>query len=392
MRPAADSGTVRHVRHAACCGLLILGAATLASPRVAAQARPAAGSDARLTGGNGTLYIGGYPDVIWIIDEATERVTATIHTKGGIPRRLGLTRDLKRFYIIDATSEVVEIVDIASRTTIDTFKLTEGNKRVRVASIEPDPTNSYAILLTRTATKLRDRVEIGPSTMQQYDLKQHKIIRTIPWPDGQERDQANLMFSPDGKLLYFLGNEILIFETTNFTQVDKWDLSNLEEGLGQVSVSFGGFGGLDTVNDEAGYVTTTLTVEDPVQHRRMIGVARINLNKKDLEFYTIGPAGGVNFVLAPDRKRGYGLESAVGRYQFWTIDLEQRKVISRAEFEGRPRMSLKTSSNGKLLYIYNAGNTIDLYDAASYKYLRTINLDGDVTTGFYVVPRTASKP
>ena len=145
------------------------------------------------------------------------------------------------------------------------------------------------------------------------------------------------------------------------------------------------------VNDEPGFLTTTLTIEDPVQHRRMIGVAHIDLNKKDLEFYTLGPAGGVNIVLAPDRKHAYGLESEVGRYQFWTIDLEQRKVTSRTEFDGRPRMSLKTSSNGKLLYIYNAGNTIDVFEAATYKYLRTIDLDGDVTTGFYVVPTQGAR-
>ena len=55
----------------------------------------------------------------------------TIHIKSGIPRRLGLTRDRTLFYIIDATQEIVEIVDIASKTTLDTFKLTEGNKRIR---------------------------------------------------------------------------------------------------------------------------------------------------------------------------------------------------------------------------------------------------------------------
>ena len=346
----------------------------------------------RISGGNGTFYLGGYPNVIWIMDEATEKINGTIHLKTGIPRRMSLSRDRTRFYIIDATAEKAEIVDIASRTTIDTFSLTEGNTRIRINSLEPDPTHRYAILLTRSGTKLRDRVEVGPATLQQYDLKEHKVIRTIPWPDGEERDNANLMFSPDGKLLYFLGNEILIFETENFTQVDKWDLSNLEEGLGQVSVSFGGFGGLDTVNDEPGFLTTTMTVEDPVQHRRMIGVARINLSKKDLEFYTIGPAGGVNFVLAPDKKHGYGLESSVDRYQFWTFDLEQRRVTSRAEFAGRPRMSLKTSSNGRLLYIYNAGNTIDMYDAATYRYLRTVALDGDMTTQFYVVPRSLGRP
>ena len=342
---------------------------------------------ARVSGGNGTFYIGGYPNLIWILDEATEKVSGTIQLKTGIPRRLTLSRDRSRFYIIDANQEKVEIVDVASKTTLDTFTLTEGNNRIRINSLEPDPTHSYAILLTRSGTKLRDRVEVGPATLQQYDLKAHKVMRTIPWPDGEERDNANLMFSPDGKLLYFLGNEILIFETEKFTQVDKWDLSNLEEGLGQVSISFGGFAGLDNTYDEPGFVTTTLTVEDPVQHRRMMGIARINLAKKDLEFYTIGPSAPVSFALAPDRKHGYGLESSIDRYQFWTFDLDQRRVTTRAEFAGRPRMSLKTSSNGRLLYIYNAGNTIDMYDSSTYKYLRSITLDGDVTTQFYVVPR-----
>jgi DNA-binding beta-propeller fold protein YncE len=366
--------------------LLLL--AALGLPSVgAAQPQPA-----RVSGGNGTWYIGGYPNLIWIMDEATEKVTGTIQLKTGIPRRLTLSRDRTRFYVIDATAEKVEVVDVASRTTIDTFTLTEGNQRIRINSLEPDPTHRYAILLTRSGTKMRDRVDVGPATLQQYDLKEHKVMRTIGWPDGEERDNANLVFSPDGKLLYFLGNEILIFETENFTQVDRWDLSNLEEGLGQVSVSFGGFGGLDTINDEPGFLTTTMTVEDPVQHRRMMGVARINLTKKDLEFYTIGPAGGVNFVLAPDKKHGYALESAIDRYQFWTFDLEQRRVTSRTEFAGRPRMSLKTSSNGRLLYIYNAGNTIDMYDAGNYKYLRTVALDGDMTTQFYVVPHPANRP
>jgi hypothetical protein len=346
----------------------------------------------RQTGGDGTLYIGGYPNLVWILDEATEKLAGSIPIKSGIPRQLTLSRDRTRFYLTDATNEHIEIVDIASRTTIDTFTLSEGNTRVRITSFEPDPQHQYLMIISRSATKQRDRVEVGPSTLAQYDLRARKLVRTIPWPDGEERTQANLMFSPDGKLLYLLGDEVLIFETANFTQVDKWQLSNLEEGLGQVSVSFGGFGGLDTVNDEPGFLTTTMTVEDPVQHRRMIGVARINLARKEVDFYTLGPAGGVNFALSPDRKRAYGLESSVGRYQFWTIDLEKRRVVSRAEFDGRPRMSLKTSSNGRLLYIYNAGDTIDIYDGATYKYLRTITLPGDVTTGFYVLPGPPKPP
>jgi hypothetical protein len=53
-------------------------------------------------------------------------------------------------------------------------------------------------------------------------------------------------------------------------------------------------------------------------------------------------------------------------------------------------MALRTSSNGKLLYIYQAGNTIDLSEASTYKYLRTIMLDADTTTELFVVPAGAS--
>ncbi|MEZ5285504.1 MAG: hypothetical protein R2712_12015 [Vicinamibacterales bacterium] len=49
-------------------------------------------------------------------------------------------------------------------------------------------------------------------------------------------------------------------------------------------------------------------------------------------------------------------------------------------------MGLRISSNGKLIYIYVAGATIDVYDAASYKFLRTIQMNADQTTELFVVP------
>ena len=123
-----------------------------------------------------------------------------------------------------------------------------------------------------------------------------------------------------------------------------------------------------------------------VQHRRMMGIGRVNLAAKTVDFFTLGPSSPVSFALAPGRKAAYGLFEDIGRYEFWKFDLEHRRLASRTEFKGRPRMALKTSSNGKVLYIYQAGNTIDLYDASNYKYLRTITLDADMTTELFVVP------
>lgn len=376
----------RRVPRAVMAAALLL-PALLAAPRAQTPTTPAPASTLTTMPGNGTMYIGGYPNSIWIIDEATAKVTETIPLKIGLPRRLVMTKDASRFYIGDIHSTNIEVVDVASRATLETFTLSEGNRKTRISAYEPDPTNSYMVMITRDYTKHIDRYEIGPAKLVTYDLKTHAVTRTIPWPDGEERDSANLLFSPDGKLLYFLGTEILIFETQNFTEVDRWSLSSLETGLGQVSLSFGGFGGVDTVHDEPGFLTTTMTVEDPLQNRRMMGVARVNLNAKTLDFYTIGPAGGVTFALSPDGQHGYGVESEIGRYQFWTFDLKGRVVTRRQEFAGRPRMSLKTSTNGKVLYIYNAGETIDLYDASTYGLMSTIDLPGDVSTGLIVLPQ-----
>jgi hypothetical protein len=350
---------------------------------VAAQQK----KEARVSAGNGTLIIGTYPDKFHIIDEATEKVVGTIPFKSGIPRRTTLSRDRKRFYTIEAGMEKVEIIDIATRSTVDTFSLSEGNKRVRIRSIEPDPLHRFVILLTASATKLSDRFEIGPPTIMQYDLKEKKVVRTVPWPNNDERQNVQIQFSPDGKLMYlFSDQDVLIYDTGNFAQVDKWELSKpIEEGFGRLE-----FGQSDAYNDEPGFYTAIFNVSDPIQHRRIMGVGRVNLAAKTVDFYTMGPSSPVSFAMAPGRKVAYGLFQDIGRFEFWRFDLEHRKLANRVEFKGRPRMSLKTSSNGKVLYIYNAGETIDLYDAETYQYLRTISLEGDMTAELFVFAQPPS--
>ena len=81
---------------------------------------PAFGAEEKLIGGNGTLYIGGRPGHIAIIDEATEKQVGEIKMKTGTPADIEISQDKKRFYCMDMSFENVEIVDIASRQVIDT--------------------------------------------------------------------------------------------------------------------------------------------------------------------------------------------------------------------------------------------------------------------------------
>jgi hypothetical protein len=336
----------------------------------------------KLTGGNGTLYLGGWPNKIFVIDEATEKITGAIDVASGTPSRMTISRDRKRFYMLNALGDSVEIVDINARRSIDHFTLSEGSKKTRIRGMIPDALDRFVILLVKTAEKKIDRFEISPPTLVVYDLKDHKISRTIPWPNNEEREGVNIMMSPDGKLLYFFADDVLIYDTTEFKQVDKWELSRpIEEGLGRFD-----FGPRDITYEEPGFYSGIFNTSDPVQNRRIMGIARVNLSGKNVDFWPIGPSRPVSFSLAPDRKKAYGLMQEIGHYEFWTFDLEHHKLGTKTEFPGRPRMALRTSSNGKVLYIYQAGNTIDLYEASTYKYLRTITLDADMTTELFVVP------
>ena len=122
-------------------------------------------------------------------------------------------------------------------------------------------------------------------------------------------------------------------------------------------------------------------MQDPVQNRRIMGIGRVNLVAKTIDFHPIGPAerrqlrdgARSQARLRPDASTSAATSS--GR----STSRDAARSAAR-QFEGRPRMALRVASNGKLLYIYQAGATIDVYDAATYKLLRTIDARRRQTT------------
>ena len=139
---------------------LIRTLAILALLPVAAPAQPAGG----LTGGDGTFYVGAFPNRIYVIDEATEQVVDTIEmTLGGPPNDMRMSADGTRMYMRDRTFEQIEVIDLETRSTVDTFTLSEGSTQVRIRSLVVSPDDAYAVLLADTAIKHLDRYEIAPA-------------------------------------------------------------------------------------------------------------------------------------------------------------------------------------------------------------------------------------
>jgi hypothetical protein len=332
---------------------------------------------------SGTFYIGTYSKKILVMDEATMKVVDSVPVSIGIPLGMQLSYDRKHFYVREPRSENVEIFDIPTRRSLGTFTLSAPKRRVRINGMNVDPTERFAVMVIKIYTERADRFEISAPKMVKYDLATRTVTDTIPWPRGEERDFAQVLFSPNGENLYFFtGEDVLIYDTKTLKQVERWEIARsfFEEGFGRLPANF-----FTDLNEEPGYSTFLFRNTDPVNRRTLMGIARTNLMARTVDFYMLGPTAPVSFTLAPGRKRGYGLVQQVGNWQFWTFDLENKRVVGKIEFKGRPRMSITPSTDGKFIYLHGAGSTVEVRDVATFEPIRTIQMPADMTS-FILLP------
>ncbi len=208
-------------------------------------------------------------------------------------------------------------------------------------------------------------------------------------PSEQEGNNPRGQFrvSPDGKYLYQFGQTINIYDTTDFKLTDKIELSKPQyAGMEGIFLSPG-----DDPHDAPGKMSGVFNSTDPVVHRPIFGIAEFDLNKRTFDFTPVGPSpnGMTGFRMSPDRKMGYTVAISgihgMRRCEFWSFDMTTKKVISRGEFPGLTRFQFSISSDGKYLYIYGAGFTIDAYDAKTFQHVNKLDVAADMTTALVVL-------
>ena len=328
--------------------------------------------------------MGSYSGHLTAVDEATGTFTKIPLTTGP-PFVVRLSPDRSKFYVQSANQERFEVVDMARRQSVDTFTLSDARRHVRALAFEVDPTHRTMVIVARPATKQIDRWEIGAPEVILYDLVAHKVTRTLPWPLDPEPSYYSvaLRFSPDGKLLYVFGKEVAIFDAATMAEVERWDLSlPVDSALSRFEA-----GPQDDSADRPGFVTALFTTQDAVMKRKTLSVGQIDLAARTVDVFPLGPvpdADGFAFTVAPGRKVANVLVARIGSHQLWTIDMEARRVQRRVEVPTRTRMQMRTSSNG-LLYLYEAGRTIEVFSADAATRLRTIELDSDMMYGTFVI-------
>lgn len=343
-------------------------------------------------GDGSPMYICALPNKILTLDEADQKVVNQTVLPTGVGRGMFLSNDRTKIFINTWPRCGIEVFDRASGKIVNSFALDQGNKRMWLRSLAPDPEGKLLYTTVSTRTKLADRFETEWSKLAVIDLAQQKIVRTAEYPK-EERNafsgMGGLKLSPDGKYLYQFKDKILIFDTANLQLVQKIDLAKPADyqEMETVSVTFA-----DDPHDKPGMVTAVFNSSDPIVHQPVFGLAEIDLIHRSFEFTPIGPA--INFMtpmkLTPDRKTGYlvAYRDTLGNRhtEFWVFDIPSKKLLKAEEFPGPTQVRVTLSSDGKDIFIYGNYPIMNIYDAATLKLKKNVDLNADLSSFLLLAP------
>ena len=215
------------------------------------------------------------------------------------------------------------------------------------------------MMLTTTATKLRRSLRDRRADAGAVRPATHKIVRTIPWPNGEERENAQ------HPVLARRQADVPVQRSGRADLRDRRRSRRSTSGSCRSRsrrASAGSSSARPTsLNDEPGLLHGTL-------HRRRIrcrtagswaSAASTWRRRRSTSTRSARPRRSASRWRRAARSPTACSRTSAASSSGSSIS-QARKLVGRTEFKGRPRMSLKTSSNGKVLYIYNAGDTIDL--------------------------------
>jgi hypothetical protein len=360
-----------------------------------------------LAADNGLMYLGTLDKKLLVIDEDKEEVVGEIPMTG-VPRITALSADKKQLYVVN-TKMGLETVDLEARKSSSLLNFSDGRSRPDIFGFAPDlitpgsydfdgfsglavdPTGQYLYSSMRVTVKELDEYRIEPTKFVVIDLRAKSIAKTFPFP--KELDQGfgplvSFKVSPDGKLLYAFGKDVLIFDLATFTQVGKIPLSKPSyPGASPLRLNAS-----DDPYDDATKVTSVFVSVDPIVHKGTLGLGTLNLTTREMNYTPIGayfPMLG--FMVSPDRKLGYSVmfNYAGGnrRTEWWVWDLQTHQVIKTQPFESRPTFKFGISSDGKKLYLYGSGSTLEIFDAATLTSRKLMYLNRDITTNLVTLAR-----
>jgi DNA-binding beta-propeller fold protein YncE len=357
-------------------------AAALLALAIAPPAAPAPPADPK---GSQLHILGVWPNRLRLFDEATEEFVADIPLRYGASTNSAHSPDFSTFYFVTDRMESVEVVDLKKRAVVDTVKISAQPRQIRIGNVAVNPAGTLLYIVATPVVLEIDRFLPEESEIFVYDLKEKRLKESFEMPKEVRPGggfRPNIHFSPDGTSMFLFGRDIQEIRVSDNQLVDTITLSKpLLAGYGPLRGA--------RLNEEApGLYFGLYRTQDPFLKKRMIGVLQIDLTKKEVESFELGPDVKVGlFALSSDRKRAYA-----GVEELLAIDMDTRRIVKRVEGveQGRSNNSLIVSADGTRLYVSGVGDQIQVYDAETLQHVKNIFAGGDFMATPMAIPRAAA--
>jgi DNA-binding beta-propeller fold protein YncE len=337
------------------------------------------------------MYLGVWPHTVLVMDAMQGKIIDKINLPTDIARVLVLSPDKTMLYGSTVRDNAIVSINLATRKVTDSFLLNSADTNYRLSGLAIDPTGKELYSVATPIIKKIDHYDVQTPEFVRIDLAARKITQMVPFPKDETAPNAyrrSMKVSPDGKLLYLFGEKIQVFNTSDFKPVKTIELAKTTDpSTDQLSLS-----PTNDPNESVGKLTGIFETSDPYVHRRIFGIADVDLSNMSYDLTPVGPADASMqpMMLTPDKKLGYTV-AVFGTHgdritEFWVFDMATKKIINRKQFLGRTRLNFGMSADGTKLMIYNAGFQIELYDAKTLELEKTIDLEGDTTSNLIVMP------
>jgi hypothetical protein len=337
------------------------------------------------------MYLGVWPHTVLVLDAAQGKIVDKINLPTDIARTLVLSPDRSKLYASTVKDNQIVTIDLSTRKVTGSFPLNTMDTNYRLGGLAIDPTGRLLYSIATPIVKKIDHYDVDPPLFVTIDLAAGKISKMVPYPQNEQVPNSyrrSMKVSPDGTLLYIFGQNIQVFSTSDFKLVKTIELSKTTDpSTDGLSLS-----PEEDPNEPMGRLTGIFETSDPYVHRRIFGIADVDLSNMSFALTPVGPfdASMLPMMMTPDRRLGYTV-AIYGTHgdrvtEFWVFDMATKKLINRRQFLGRTRLNFGITADGSKLMIYNAGFQIELYDAKTLELLNTINLEGDTTSNLVVMP------
>ena len=326
-------------------------AATAVAPAKAgttgtAAAKPVAGRD--------YFYYVGY-GVIQVIDGSTDAIVADIKMDGWL-RESALTAD-KKFLYVTAKRHLIHKVDLMQNAVVKTIDVNGGGSErfIYGFDVTADGKTAYAAMLSRSTNG--GEVVIGKPVVAQVDLETGAILRSLEVPWGV----ASLTTVKNDSMVYAIGKDLYKIDVSAKAMkvAETWPMYEKQMNF----LPFWNYawenGGVFMANYYTPELMGLLAID------KATGV----INDTPLNGM---PVFAYSVIYSPDKKKAYGVMDELN-----VIDVENKTYGPVAVNHEGTCYGVSVTSDGKKVYMGGGGSTLTIYDTATLKPIKVLQMATD---------------